>query len=157
MDDSNHVRPLVFGEIARQRPRFDATLLYKPNAYPSVRDRGEMYLYQLAWHLPLKEVIQRVSCPDDRIYVIVASLGTNKRAGLARSALSEVCSQTGRSVVLCVWDSATAWGLQLADYALWAIHRRQRGRGGSWWDQYIRPSTATVFFPWRAHHYLAWR
>lgn len=154
--DSNKTRAQMFAEIAIQRPRIDATLLYKPSAYSSVRARGEMYLYKLAWHLHLKAVIARVSQPGDRIFVIVATLGTKSRATQVRAALTDVCAQTGRDIVLCIWDSATSWGLQVADYALWAIQRRQEDRSGTWWDDYIAPATATVFFPWGAHRRVPW-
>lgn len=154
--DSNRTRAQMFAELAAQAPRVDATLLYKPNAFDSVRARGEMYLYKIAWHLHLKEIITRVSQPGDRVFVIVASLGTKKRATQVRAALADVCQQTRRDVVLCIWDSATSWGLQIADYALWAIQRRQEDRPGTWWDDYVSPTTTSVFFPWGAHRMIPW-
>lgn len=158
LNDSNRTRAEVFAEVATQGPRFDATLLYKENADADVKQRGEMYLYKLAWYLHLKDVITYVSSSGDRVFVIVATLGTAARATQARAALLDVCQMVRRDVILCQWDSATSWGLQVADYCLWATQRRESRGGGTWWQDYIRPLTRSVFFPWGyASTPLAWR
>lgn len=147
-DDRNTTRAAVLGELLRQAPRFDSTFLLKENGYPDVRAKGEMYLYKLAWYLHLKHLADHASEPGDRLVVVVASLGTKARQSEARAALEDVCAQTGRSFVLCTWDAATSWGVQLADYALWADQRDLEGRGGTWYDQYVEPIAESRFFPW---------
>lgn len=72
------------------------------------------------------------------------------------AALRDVCAQMKRESVLCVWDAGTSWGLQIADYALWAIQRRADGGAGTWWDDYVRASTASTFFPWGATTPMSW-
>lgn len=157
VDDSARTRHEVYAEIARQEPRFDATLLYKPNANRDVRERGEMYLYQLAWYLHLKFVVKEVAKPGDHVIVVVATLGTSRRRNEARAAIRDVCEQVRVDFTLCVWDAATSWGLQVVDYALWATQRRETRGKGSWWGDYVRPITHSVFFPWNcARERLDW-
>jgi hypothetical protein len=48
--------------------------------------------------------------------------------------------------VLCHWDSGTAWGLQVADYALWAAQRSVE-HGDPSWLPYIN-HRLTIERPW---------
>jgi hypothetical protein len=146
--DSNRTRAEMFNEIANQSPRVDATLLLKRNAFPEVVRKGEMYLYKLAWYLHFQALAPCVSEPGDHLFVIVATLGTKKRQTQARKALHEVCTQMNRDFTLCTWDAGTSWGLQVADYALWSIQRRQEGSPGTWWHDYVKNHTHHVNFPW---------
>ena len=82
--------------------------------------------------------------------IIAGSFGTNQRATQARDAISEVCSQIDRRITLCVWNASSSWGLQVADYALWGVHRELVGKGGAWFRESIAPSLATTFTPWGA-------
>jgi len=156
VNDTNRTRALVFEELRAQKPRIDATLLLKANAYDHVRSAGEMRLYKMAWYLHFKHVAAQVSAEGDTLYVIVSTLSTKARQTQASAALRDVCAQTNRECVLCVWDAGTSWGLQVADYALWAIQRRSDGGGGTWWDDYVRASAASTFFPWGATTPMAW-
>lgn len=148
VDDRTSTRNRMFQLIREQAPRFDTTFLYKPNARQTVRDRGQMYLYRLAWFLHFKEIAVQVSKPGDTLYVIVAAFGTAAKRTEARVALEEVCSAINRDVVLCVWNAGTSWGLQVADYGLWATHRRIRGKHCSWFEPCIQPTLRSVFRPW---------
>ncbi len=50
-------------------------------------------------------------------------------------------------IVVAHWDSATSWGLQVADYGLWAVQRRVERVD----DQYmwaVQPTLASEFLPW---------
>lgn len=156
VNDSNRTRALVFEELRAQRPRIDATLLLKANAYDYIRSAGEMRLYKMAWYLHFKHVAAQVSAEGDTLYVIVSTLSTKARQTQASAALRDVCAQMKRESVLCVWDAGTSWGLQIADYALWAIQRRADGGVGTWWDDYVRASTASTFFPWGATTPMSW-
>jgi hypothetical protein len=82
----------------------------------------------------------------------VGPLTTNSKAGNARAALKDVCAQvaTDREIVLCSWDAASSWGVQVADYALWAAQRILESRACQWWDPCIRPPLQTAFRPWGA-------
>lgn len=147
-EDSNLTRAAVLNELARQAPRFDSTFLLKENGYADVKARGGAYLYKLTWFLHFKYVAEQVSAPGDRLVVVVASLGTRARQTEARMALEDVCQQMDRSFVLCIWDAATSWGVQLADYALWADQRDLERRSGTWYAEYVKPLAASRFFPW---------
>ena len=150
-DDSHATRSVMFDEIARQAPRFDATLLYKPNAYDRVRAQGEMRLYKMAWFLHLRRVAVEVAQPGDTITVVAGSFGTRARATQARAALADVCEQVQRDIRLCVWDASTSWGLQVADYGLWATQRRLVKGECSWFEACVRPSLVSTSAPWGRH------
>jgi hypothetical protein len=121
VDDSHATRNQMFDAIAGQAPRFDTTFLLKSAAYPRVRQAGEMRLYKMAWYLHFKTVAVQVSDPDDELFVVAGTFGTKARRTQAETALADVCGQVNRDITLCVWESATSWGLQVADYALWAV------------------------------------
>ena len=91
VDDSAETREEVFPLIAELEPRIDTTFLAKAQAYPKVRAKGQIYLYQMAWYLHLKEVALRVAKPADSLYVIAGTFGTKKRRAEAETALHEVC------------------------------------------------------------------
>ncbi|WP_203433985.1 hypothetical protein [Jiangella asiatica] len=138
----------MFDLIKTQQPRFDLTFLLKEHAYPAVRARGEMELYRMAWYLHFKEIAKQVAEAEDTLYAIVSSFGTRARATAARDAVREVCGLVNRRIVLCVWDCATSWGLQVADYGLWAAQRVLEGKRCSWWDPSVRPTVQSFFLPW---------
>jgi hypothetical protein len=155
-NDSNRTRAQMFAEIAREAPRFDATFLRKASAYEYVKRRGEMYLYKYAWFEHFKRVAPLVSSELDTLFVIVASLGTKARQTQASSALKDVCDQMKRSFVLCTWDSASSWGLQVADYGLWAINRQLDGGSGTWYLDYVKPTVGSIICPWGQDRGVAW-
>ncbi|WP_199521156.1 hypothetical protein [Jiangella anatolica] len=147
-NDSPATRWQMFAVVKAQAPRFDMTFLCKANAYPSVQARGEMYLYQMAWYLHFKEVARQVAGPRDRLFAIVSSFGTKARATAARKAMAEVCAQVHRQIVLCVWDGPTSWGLQVADYGLWAAQRVLEGKRCSWYEPCVKATQRSFFTPW---------
>lgn len=147
-DDSTPTKDAMFDVIREMAPRFDTTFLYKPSAYQSVKDKGQMYLYKLAWYLHFKETARRIANRNDTIVVIAGSFGTKQRQTQARAALADVCDQVNRDIELCIWDAATSWGLQVADYALWSTHRDLQGRGGRWHDESVQPTLRSTFLPW---------
>lgn len=147
-NDRVATRNEMFAVIRDLAPRIDTTFLYKPNAYASVKARGQMYLYKIAWYLHIKEVVLRVSTTRDRLVIVAGSFGTKERASQAREAVQDVCDQINRDITLCVWDAPTSWGLQVADYALWGVHRNLVGKGGAWFLDSVKPSLKTTFMPW---------
>ncbi len=151
-NDSHRTRSAMFRTIQNQRPRFDTTFLYKKNAYDSVKQQGGLYLYKLAWFQHMKTIARQVASPDDDLYVITAEFGTKRIHRAVDEALQDVCAQIDRNITLCVWRSASSWGLQVADYGLWATQRVLEGRTCSWFAQCIEPTLESVFTPWgRAH------
>ena len=152
VDDTRSTRTEVYNVIKDQAPRFDTTFLAKANAYPSVRVRGQAYLYKLAWYLHFKEIARQTTQPGDTLYVAVATLGTASRRTAFKQAIDEVCGQVKprlRNVVVAHWDSATCWGLQVADYGLWAVQREVE-RDDSRWMWAVQPTLASRFLPWGA-------
>lgn len=149
-NDAWPTRQEVFGMLRLQAPRIDTTFLAKSNAYESVRTRGEVYLYKLAWYLHLKYLCESATTPADRLYVVVASFGTHARATAAREAVDGVCHQMNRDIVLCVWDAGSCWGLQAADYALWAVHRNLVGGKHEGYARDVEPLVQSRFLPWGA-------
>ncbi|RAV31844.1 DUF3800 domain-containing protein [Corynebacterium heidelbergense] len=147
-NDSNKTRSEMFAEIARQKPRIDTTFLYKANAYPYVREGGALRLYKMALYLHLKEIARRVCEPCDELYVVIAEFGTSRIKTAAQAAVEEVCEQIDRNITLCVWSAQSSWGLQVADYALWAVQRDLEGKRCTWLQPCIEPTLATRFFPW---------
>lgn len=109
-----------------------------------------MLLYKHAWLLHFKETVKHVSAPGDTLYVIAGSLRTNNRRDVIRDAMVEVCLDSGRdrTIVPCIWDAPTSWGIQVADYGLWAVQRRLECRPCKWFDDCVRPTLATQRFPW---------
>jgi hypothetical protein len=149
-NDSNGTREEMFDLVRRQAPRFDATFLYKTNAYQQVKDEGQPRLYKLAWYLHFKEIVLHVTRPGDTLYVVAATLTTNRKTMDARTALAEVCTQwaQGREIVLCNWDASSAWGIQVADYGLWAVQRLLEGRECKWYEGSVAPTLRSTFMPW---------
>lgn len=148
INDTIATKTAMFAEIKKQAPRFDSTFLYKANAQDHVRAAGSMRLYKLAWFLHFKYVATKVSNPGDTLVVVVASLGTKARQSEAEAALRDVCQQINRKFVLCVWDASTSWGIQVADYGLWAIQRHLEGRSGTWYEEFISDLSRTEYTPW---------
>nr|WP_211212989.1 DUF3800 domain-containing protein [Actinopolyspora mortivallis] len=149
-DDSHPTRKEVFSLIAGQGWRFDATMLDKTNAYEYVRRDGDVRLYKLAWFQHFKFVAPRVADKGDRLFVIAATLGTNARKKAFEAALHDVCKAQGphgRDVHLCHWPAQSSWGLQVADYAAWAVQRRLEKNETRYWEM-IADSFSTCFTPW---------
>ena len=148
--DSHRTRMEVFDVIKEQRPRFDTTFLAKSKAYENVRSAGELYLYKLAWYLHFKEIAKRVTTQGDTLYVIVSTLGTAARKKAFEKAIEQVCDDHApplRNVVVCHWNSCTSWGLQVADYGLWAV-QRDLDQGDDRYMWAVRPTLETTFLPW---------
>lgn len=150
VNDTRTTRTEVYQVIAAQAPRFDTTFLAKQNAYPSVRAKGSIYLYKIAWYLHFKEIARQVTQPGDVLYVAVATLSTAARRAAFRAAINDVSDQVSsslRRVVTAHWDSATCWGLQVADYGLWAVQRFIE-RGDDRYMKWVEPSLYSKFMPW---------
>lgn len=147
-DDTWEVRNSMFALLCNQQPRIDATFLLKSGAYDDVRAKGEIWLYKYAWFLHLKYICEKVARPEDHLYVVVGSIGTKARKTAAESAVRDVVDQMSQTITLCVWPASTTWGLQVADYALWAVHRKLRGSPLKNYDEDVAPLVKSTFMPW---------
>lgn len=69
-------------------------------------------------------------CASDTLYVVAATLSTNRKATSAHDALQDGSRQftTDREIVLCVWGGCVHLGIQMADYALRVVQRAGRPR-----------------------------
>ena len=70
--------------------------------------------------------------------------------GSAGDVLADVGAQAApdREIVLCGWDASSAWGVQVADYGLWAVQRDLDGRPCSWYRSAVLPTLGSTFTPW---------
>jgi hypothetical protein len=148
--DSNKTRTEVFSLVSAQNPRFDFTFMDKHEAQNQVRDTGEIYLYKLAWYLHFKRLINQVGAHADTIYAISASIKTKAKSNSMQMALVDVATQMNhRKIVPVWWNSNTSWGLQIADYGLWAAQRKLRVGKDTWFDKYVVENTHSIFEPWK--------
>ena len=147
-NDSNKTRDEVFNFITCNPPRFDATFLAKQNAYPSVREKGGLYLYKEAWYLHLKYVLPAVSNKNDEIVLVLAEYGTKNLQKIIATMLGDICSQINREVTPCIWRAPTCIGLQIADYGMWATQRDLAKGNCYWFDKSVKPTLESCFFPW---------
>jgi len=151
-NDSRATRNDVFALIAAQAPRLDATFLLKAATLPDVHSRGPVALYQMALLLHLTGVISKVSRPADTVYIIVGSLHTSRKRDAIRHAVEDAVCHLGKSrartLIPCIWDAPSSWGIQVADYGLWAIQRDLEGRPSEWLEPCVRPSLASLSLPW---------
>ena len=148
-NDSWATRKQVLSLINNHNPRFDATFLRKENAYPNIKRAGKTRLYKMAMYLHVKYLCQRVFKSDDSIYLVVANIGTSALRAAAQEGLRDIASQMPQDIVLCCWDAASSWGLQSADYLLWALQREANGNEPiDGHDELVAPLVRSTCFPW---------
>jgi hypothetical protein len=142
----------VYDLIARHKPRIDVTLLHKrylPAPLKEEAERDQMNLYYWAWLKHFTYQAKYVLKRSHRIFVVAASIAENKkRRQAATAAIKSVLNKYPRlDVTPCIWDSPTSWGLQVADYALWAV-QRDLIYGSCRHFKTISPLIETVYSPW---------
>lgn len=142
-NDSWATREAVLKLISTQPLRFDATFLYKANAFPYVQSRGKSRLYKIALFLHLQRVCSQFKA-EDRLYVVLATFSAASFKDAAKEAIEDIANQMVPTIIPCVWDAKTAWGIQVADYLLWATHRITQGRALKNYSTYVEPLIASV-------------
>lgn len=123
--DSQSVRDRVFQEILRYDFQVQATICEKAKAQPHIRqDKSRFYKYP--WFFQFKHGVTKHVNKNARALITAASIGTKKERATFTTALSDVMSQTIRSVEWAVdfRPSNCDPCLQLADYCAWAIQRK---------------------------------
>ena len=141
----------MFSTIATHPPRFDATYLTKAHARGYVKVKGKPYLYQMAVYQHLKYIVPRVSAPGDSVFVLAGSINlTKSTAKAARLAVQDVCAQmpANRTVTGCMWEARSSWGIQVADYCLWALQRELDGKPCQWYPTVVQPIQRSCYGPW---------
>ena len=151
-NDSHRTRAEVFEALRMQAPRFDTTFLAKSGAYPYVQKYDKTRIYKLAVYMHLKWILPRILSPLDSAYVILGSLQTSGKRSAIREAVADVCMQVAglanTGIAPCIWDAPSSWGIQVADYGLWAVQRDLEGRPCEWLDTCVKPTLASTFMPW---------
>lgn len=151
-NDKESTREKVVDLIARHAPRFDITLLHKrcvPEELKRAVLAGEIDLYRLAWEKHFIYQATYLLRPSDRVFVVAASLSEHpKKQAAATSAIQAVLKRFPKlDITLCIWDSSTSWGLQVADYGLWVVQRDLR-LGYCKHFKAISPLIGSVYSPW---------
>lgn len=147
--DKYAIKKEIFLQASRMNLVYDFTFLNKKNAYQYIIDRGEVGLYKMAWYLHFKFIAQKYLSEDVRLVVIVADIQTKAKKSQLRTALEEVATQFPHvTTSLFIWSSQSSWGLQLADYGIWAAQRNLLRGYCEFWDLYISKRTESIFFPW---------
>lgn len=143
--DAQAVRDRVFAAVAPFSFRVDATILEKAKADPMIRSTDERF-YQHAWFYHMKYLAPRVTCSDDGLLVVGASLGTRKRRQLFHSAIEDVVRQVSPTLEVRVasWEAASDPCLQLADYCSWAVQRKWES-GDARSHELIRPKIRSEY------------
>ncbi len=149
-NDRKETRTITYKIISKQLWRFDSTFLLKSSAYPYIREEGKIRLYKMAIWLHLKYLIPKVSRPGDEIVVIVGDLKLSRRKSAVRNAIEDICNQLqfDRNIHLCIWDAASTWGIQVADYGLWRIQRELEKKQVPEYAKVIDNLINPTFFPW---------
>lgn len=148
-EDPPNVRSAVFDVLARHPFRVDVTFLEKAKAEPQTR-LDEPTFYKYAWFYHLKYLASRVLDSGDEVMIIAASLGTKKRKRMFRQAVEDVVEQCCDSSVsrrVAFWPANSDPGLQVADYALWAVARYWE-RGDNQFRELIRSRIHSEFDLW---------
>lgn len=152
VNDRKTTRHRVIDLILEQKPILDATLLKKANAYDSVRRsiaREPTGLYGYAWRFHFDFLMKYKIPQDANVVVIAGTLGTKHQAKLARDSIEDMCAihRGNREITLCVWDSPTSWGLQIADYAAWSSYQFSVGKDCPYYKR-LYPLVRSAYRPW---------
>lgn len=125
-NDKPHIRDRVFATIANSPLRYDVTILDKTRAFESVKAKGPLYFYQLAWYQHLKYVAPRIAKPSDELLVVASSLKIKGKKKVVHDAVKSVVNQVSTASVshTAFVRTETDPCLQAADYLTWAVQRK---------------------------------
>lgn len=148
-DDKYSIKKDIYALISKMDLKYDFTFLNKANVYSSVKSRGELGLYKLAWFLHFQYLVRENINEEVRLVVIVADIQTKAKKRDLRAALNDVASQFPLvHTSLLVWSSQSSWGLQLADYGIWSAQRNLIHGKCEFWNEHISKLTRSNFRPW---------
>ena len=137
--DNRHVRERVFRVLAEhaRAMRLDFIVAEKRGVRPALRDDARFYTAML--EALLKRVIPLEVSPGRTAEVIVVTdrvpVKTKRRAveKAARKALAHMVPKPA-AYRLLHHASKSHYGLQVADYCCWAVHRKWRTGESDWFD-----------------------
>ncbi|HZS58027.1 MAG TPA: DUF3800 domain-containing protein [Gemmatimonadaceae bacterium] len=124
-EDGQVVRDRVFAVLMTHDLRIDTTILEKTKVLPSMRLTDEGF-YQAVWYLHMRYVAPKIAQPSDRLLVVSASLGPEKKRGHFHRAVEDVIRRVSPTLTFRVacWQATSDPCLQMADYCAWAIQRK---------------------------------
>jgi hypothetical protein len=148
-EDRQVVRDRVFGLLAQDSFRIDATILDKTKTVPHLAE-NPLRFYKEAWYLHFKYVGPRIAGSNDELLVVASSLQVNRRKSVLAHAVRDVVEQVVQTSVwsTAFWPSQADPCLQVADYVTWAIQRKYE-RGDTRSYDLIREKIATEFEPFQ--------
>lgn len=147
-EDKQAVRDGVFEVLSRNEFKADVTILEKARAQPHLYSSDDRF-FQYAWYFHFKYFARGYFQPDDDLTVMTATLGTKAKQRLFRESVENVISQfTDFRVKRRVLSHpcASDFGLQAADYVLWAVMRDVEG-GDDRARRLIEAKIASVYQP----------
>lgn len=149
-NDSRNTRKEFFDLITDHPAQYEATFMTKGNAFDYVRTRPKIWMYKYTLYRHLQQVVPPLRARFDVVHVVAAHINMDAKQAAVRHALDDVCSQLGGSkdVRGHIWKSATSAGLQIADYALWAIQRHLLRGDCVEYVQAVQPTLTNIHYPW---------
>lgn len=150
-NDSLGSKDALYGGMKGLEADYAATFMLKAGAYGYVKSRPKIWLYKYTLYLHLKAVIPKVSEAGDDVHVVAAHISMDAKRDAVRHAVEDVCEQMSndRRVTPHIWKSPTSAGLQIADYALWAIQRQVvQGKHFHHYGAVVEPRQVFLHFPW---------
>jgi len=146
-EDRQAVRNEVFGLLALDSFRIDATILDKTKTVPYLA-ADPLRFYKEAWYLHFKYVGPKIAGPKDELLVVASSLEVSRKKSVLAHAVRDVVEQIVRTSVWATafWPAQADPCLQVADYATWAIQRKYE-RDDTRSYELIRGKVATEFEP----------
>ncbi len=156
-NDNRHVRGRVFGIIADNLDglRIDSLVVDKRKISPALREDRLFYPHMLGRLLKSVMPNELVSGVDS-VIVITDTIPVNrKRRAIERGIRGVLAAMlpTGMEYRILHHNSRSHYGLQVADYCCWAIHRKWQ-TGESVWFDLIKPavrSESAIFHEGQAH------
>lgn len=154
--DSPAIRNEIFALLMRAPAfRIDTTVLEKSKAQLHLQADTGLF-YQMAWYLHFKHVAPQIVTPQDRMFVVAASIGTRKTRGRFYTAVKDVVDQVSpcRRFRVGFWPADSDPCLWAADYCTWASQREWE-RGDTAYLNLLRSKLATNYDIWAVgtHYY----
>lgn len=144
--DRQVVRDQVFECLLDHQFTVHVTALDKRKAMPKIRPDDPTF-FQYAWYMHFNAIMWGAKSAEELI-MITSELGTKRKRAAFSKAVSSVVAQglPGKKRKEAFWRDESDAGLQVADYALWAVMRKLE-RGDSRSYDIIKPKLGNVFQP----------
>lgn len=149
-NDSRDTRTAFFNMMADNPAHYEATFMLKENAFGYVKQRPKIWMYKYTLFRHLQQVIASLRAQVDTINVVAAHINMDAKQDAVRHSIEDVCAQLGgpTNVAVHIWKAPSSAGLQIADYALWAIQRQLFKGDCREFDMSVKPHLRNVHYPW---------